>query len=209
MDADIFIPDLYRGDSDPNGFRRLKDSIHYGQLQTNLLNNGEYKEIYTGWDELIEKHVNKGWSNTHFLSFSESRNTAKRFALHLTENDSLPEIYECYDNHNWDFTIICMNSNRVVFERYDEREGIFIGRYKPALKEFEKHEYFEFILINVVEYITKNRFNISIANSIRDTEWLILPNAKVLISGAIKTYENTAVLDMGKDVFEYTLFTRE
>lgn len=60
MDADIFIPDLYRGDSDPNGFRRLKDSIHYGQLQTNLLNNGEYKEIYTGWNELIEKHVNKG-----------------------------------------------------------------------------------------------------------------------------------------------------
>lgn len=49
---------LYRGDADRSGIRKLKETIHFGQLQTNLINGGEGRVIREKpLQELIHKHV--------------------------------------------------------------------------------------------------------------------------------------------------------
>lgn len=69
----ITVPPLYRGDSDGSNIRNLRATLHHGQLLSNLINNGKYYQIKDDWEKLINKHVNIGWSNTHFLSFSEDK----------------------------------------------------------------------------------------------------------------------------------------
>lgn len=198
----FIIPTLYRGDSDENELRYLRTTSHYGQLQTNLINGGKCDEINEDWKKLLDKHVNIGWNSTHFLSFSENKNTAIRFGLNVKNlNEGIPEIYETSRDTRGSFAIIKMNSDKIEFIRDNDVQGIYHGKYKPGLTMYQHLTYFEIIAINVTECIVKNKFHIPQAkkNSMEDREWLLLPNTKTPISGAICRRENSAILDMGQN----------
>lgn len=72
--------ELYGGDADKFGVRKLKDTIHFSQLQTNLINGGHGRDITEyPLQELIKKHVGVGWQQTHFLSFSTNIDNAFKY----------------------------------------------------------------------------------------------------------------------------------
>ena len=73
---------LYRGDSDPKGIRSLKARIDHGQFLTTLLNGGTGKKIFKApFQNLINQHVREPWTTSHFLSFTEDENIAKRYGI--------------------------------------------------------------------------------------------------------------------------------
>lgn len=198
----ITIPLLYRGDSDRSNIRKLRATLHHGQLQSNLINNGKYDQIKDEWEKLINKHVNIGWSNTHFLSFSEDKKTAIRFGLNIKNPDEdIPEIYDTSGDAESNFALIQMNSSKIRITRNEKISGIYYGRYIPGLNIYKDITFFEIVIINVVECITKNNFNLphALKNSTDNREWLILPNVDCLIGGAVNRIENSAILDMGQN----------
>jgi hypothetical protein len=174
---------LFRGDNDIKGTRNLKASIHFGQLQTTLLNGGQGHIIFkTPLCELISKHVCSGWTTSHFLSFSEEERTAFRFALDCNE-ENLDELInnskEYYDNEkDWDFTIIKLNLGLVKWKQVSN--GIYEGNYPTQLINFKKYsDNYRVILIDVAEAISKLEnpaaYKVILDNACRDKEWLLLP----------------------------------
>src|SRR5688500_14067934 len=106
---------LYRGDDDRNQVRDLKQTLHYSQLQTNLLKGGIGHVIFKSpLIELVANHVNPGWAASHFLSFSEDKQTAFRFGLHceLDEVDGLLVNYAEYyeQEQDWNFALITIST---------------------------------------------------------------------------------------------------
>jgi hypothetical protein len=86
------IPDqLYRGDGDCQGIRFLHQTISFSQLQTNLINSGDKRLVFT--EELlnlVKRHIETGWSRTHFLSFTEDINVAFHYgSINVHCNESL------------------------------------------------------------------------------------------------------------------------
>jgi len=81
------IPTLYRGDSDPEGIRKLKREVFpcgtaYATLQTNLCNGGDGRALRNkGLKQAATQHCKGAWARTHFLSFSEDRTMAQMFML--------------------------------------------------------------------------------------------------------------------------------
>ena len=201
------IPTLYRGDDfnkkiGPLTREKLFQELEGGQLFTRLLDGGNPSEIYQSLDVLIQKHVDIGWKKTHFLSFSESEDMAKRYGLYLEPNADLPKLDEWYEGSVEKFALIQMNPDKIRFERY--KEGVYCGKYAPGFKENEGKA-IEILLIDVVKWIENNKSNSSKAliNSRRDKEWLVLPYTKKHMSGT-DTYEYTAKLDMGNpEAFSY------
>ena len=78
VSSDRRLPSLlFRGDSDPNNERHLREYWNSGWLQTNLGSEGRGSELFQApLVSLIEKHVNGDWPKTHFLSFTSSRTRA-------------------------------------------------------------------------------------------------------------------------------------
>lgn len=193
------IPDfLYRGDSDFKNKRLLKNTLHHYQLQTNLINGGDGREINEKPIlELIDKHVDAGWEHTHFLSFSENEKTAIRFGINC-EFEEVDNRFAEYDEYfdyeaKWDFAIVVIDTNKISITEVGQ--GIYEGYYKPTLKEFMNHKHYRIFLLNVVECLDgysghdKSKYNAK-----RDEEWLILPATPKPLNFGI---ENSAILDGG------------
>ena len=200
----ISIPILYRGDADRKKTRLLRETLHHRQLQTSLINGGEYKQIYAELKDLINTHVNIGWPNTHFLSFSEREEKAMRYGLHLGSNEDLPEVYIDYNGSKNGFALIKFDPECCIIETTLDI-GVYKCSYKPRLTDYSNYKYFEIILIDVVKCIEKKGFDIpkALEYAKRDAEWLILPITKQCIDGFYRTRENTAILDMGHDIFTF------
>jgi len=70
------FPDiLHRGDDDSTNDRNLRSTIGHGQLQTNLLKEGDGSKIFNkDLLELINNPVISKFNASHFLSFTEEKN---------------------------------------------------------------------------------------------------------------------------------------
>ena len=189
---------LHRGDRDFEKVRNLRDTINTYQLQTNLINRGNGRQINEKpLIDLIDRHVSTSWSTTHFLSFSESERTSLRFGLHceIEEVDNLILEYGEYGgfDNNWDFAIITIDTGKINWTRIDK--GVYKGTYpfNSTLNAMKK----EVILLDVRQ-ILKNYtgYETSKINSERDEEWLILPYNKF----QSKENELSAILDIS-DIF--------
>lgn len=200
---------LYRGDRDPNLKRKLRTTAPHGYLMTNLNSGGEGRTISEKpLIELIDKHINIGWNTTHFLSFSEDKNTAFRFGLNcpiLTEANKQQQNYidVSYDD-NWEFVISTIDPNKMSIERL--KHGIFVGKYQtnnPKYKEILPVS--KVLLINVTKFLADfANYEQSKTNSARDKEWLILPaNPMEFVNGT----EYSSILE-GGCISEITFYSK-
>jgi len=210
----IKIPEiLYRGDDDRFKIRNLKTTLHFSQLQTNLLNGGQGHAIFnTPLLKLVADHVDPGWATTHFLSFSEEKKVAYRFALHC-EYDEVDTLIEDYNEYyqsgpDWDFAIIGIDTRRITWKLL--AAGIYEGTYQPQLLEFKMFPgIYKVILINVQEAIkhlpSLTNFIAVNANATKDKEWLLLPATEMIMNtGKI---EYSGVVD-GNCISEITRYKR-
>lgn len=109
---------LYRGDSDPQGYRLLKETISHNHFQTNLINGGQGRLINeVPLVNLINRHVGYGWDKTHFLSFSEDENTALRHGIGCTPFELASKLLDFsayYGNRvDWDFAVLEFDASLV------------------------------------------------------------------------------------------------
>jgi len=182
---------LFRGDSDKYNERKLRDTISSGVLLTNLSNGGNGKEILTSdFYQLVNKHINIGWSKTHFLSFTTNENTAFYYATKSIEFEELFNIYE-----KWDFCVLTFDFNSLQKDTIHEYvKGLYYAEYYPICKEF--YPRFKILLIDTYNFLInknniKSEMNQAIFKAERDNEWLILPLNSFGISG-----EFTSKLDI-------------
>lgn len=201
MNTAFKIPsELYRGDADKHGARKLKETIHFGQLQTNLINGGEGRLINeVPLQQLINRHIGINWRQTHFLSFSDNLFTAFRYGIGTSETitEDLVQQQAEYqeDISDFGFAIITLHSDKV---NWDEIEpGVFEGFYTPSLTKFTMlTEAYRIILIDVVKVFTLSnnaKYAASLKNALRDNEWLVLPATPVLFNSGQAEY--SAILD--------------
>lgn len=170
------FPDfLYRGDSDKNNERKLRQTISSGVLLTNLSNGGNGKEILSSdFNQLINKHIGIGWSKTHFLSFTSNENMAFYYA---SKSSDYLEVYDFHEN--WDFSILTFSFGVLLKETIKEFDkGLYYAEFVPTCKEF--YPRFKILLIDCFEFLkNKHRsepdFRQALLNAERDKEWLILP----------------------------------
>ena len=186
---------LYRGDRDGAGSRRLRPTLHFGQLQTNLINGGIGREITEiPLTELINRHVGFGWDKTHFLSFSACERTAFRFGMRCDVAHLDDEIDRCIPSegdHDWEFVIIVIDTKRIRLRRLEN--GVYEGLYRPHLAKFAALDNYRIILIDVVRVLEgTSAYLDSLENAKRDEEWLILPATPVPFDNAV---EYSAILD--------------
>lgn len=190
---------LYRGDNDYENERKLKATLHFHHLSSNLTNGGIGREIANeSFLKLIDKHVGIGWEKTHFLSFSEDIMTAYRFGLHCALEEVETKLYnyeEFYDYEtSWDFAIITLDTERITIkELYD---GVYEGYYKPLLNNpsllYENYRIFLFDVTKIFSNL--DGFIKSKENSVRDKEWLIFPATPIQLNKGI---EYSGILDGG------------
>ena len=179
------IPDLYRGDSDPQNKRKIHQlynpNINGGFSSSNLLisnlnNSGNGKEIFNSpFHNLVIKHVGSEWHNTHFLSFSECEERAKYYGSEGGKN-YIPYI----EGDIWGFFILTLSLNKLQNREISEiASGIYKVNYQTCLQEFNFQA--TILLINVIKYFTyllneNVQFSETIfLNAKTDKEWLILP----------------------------------
>jgi hypothetical protein len=166
---------LYRGDSDKNNERKLRQTISSNILLTNLSNGGNGKEILTSdFNQLVNKHIGIGWSKTHFLSFTSIEDKAFYYA---SKSSDYMEIYDFHKN--WDFSILTFSFDILLNETIKEYDkGFYYSEFVPTCKEF--YPRFRILLIDCFEFL-KNKhssapeFKQALVNAERDKEWLILP----------------------------------
>lgn len=175
------IPDipmyLYRGDSDPRGERKLKETFHTALLLTAMANGGNGREIFSApLNQLINRHVGTGWHKSHFFSFSADEKVAINYGSNFKQN------YEVYDDRElWDFTVVTFDTTRLIQNRITLiQDGIYSAQFAPLNREFLP--IYNIILIDVFTHLRKISVSASdpilaISNAERDKEWLILPTA--------------------------------
>jgi hypothetical protein len=187
---------LYRGDSDKSGVRLLKNTLHFNQFQTNLINGGNGREIIEKPIlNLIDKHVGIGWSPTCFLSFSKCEKIAFRFGMHCGISEVDKEIERCIEyfenDNNWEFVIITIDTQKINWHFLED--GVYEGLYKPSLAEFANLVNYRIALIDVAQVLQNtDDYKDSLENALRDEEWLILPATLIPFSNG---YEYSAILD--------------
>jgi hypothetical protein len=201
MNAENEVPfELYRGDADKYGTRKLKDTIHFFQLQTNLINSGQGRKIHEEpLQELIKKHVGIGWQQTHFLSFSSICSTAFGYGcgnmdMKVTDQeDYYSESFE--DTREYDFALITFHTDKVKWREIEP--GVYEGLFAPSLKMFSRiTDNYRAILIDVVTVLTRansDEDTMALANATRDKEWLLLPATHILLNS--DQVEYSAIFD--------------
>lgn len=189
---------LYRGDSDKKNDRNLKSTINHNQLHTNLLKGGFGEKIFK--EEilnLVNAHIASKFDFTHFLSFTEDRNSAFRFGLNLhTSNESVIEncCEEVYNqNEEWDFAIIVIDTSKIQIIE-NPYPGIYKCIFKPQILMFREFEYYTIILIDA-KIVLKDKFEMTAEYALFDKEWLLLPATLKLMNHNVLEY--SAILDGG------------
>jgi len=216
----IQLPErLYRGDSDPKNERQVCALWSRSCLITNLACGGSGKAIFNAPLVVsVRKHVADGWDKTHFLSFTDNYETAKKFAA---GNPAKP--VEQVDSNSDDWRTIVYWSDTTVFQNVIEWEaGIYTASFpgnlpkhvgaKPGLfANFARaHEIvgqvgkpIKVLLIDVLKYVTAKIAegvpDLEVAESYakQDTEWLILPMEPFRGNDGLLTDEFSARLDNG------------
>lgn len=194
---------LYRGDADKHNIRNLKATLHFRQLQTNLLSGGNGHEIFTTpVVDLIAQHVDPGWASTHFLSFSEDRITAMRFGLGCKYEDvdqSLENYESDYELKNdWTFALITIQTNNISWQQCGE--GIYHGHYEPGLIKFAFSPGRAYVFLidvkNAIKAFPQHpNYSTVLANATRDKEWLLLPASPAVFNGGKVEY--SGIMDGG------------
>lgn len=120
---------LFRGDADERQKRQLRDSWCRGYLLTNLANHGVGKDVFSAQlKALVVRHINGVWSKTHFLSFSDDRDVAERFArgragrrIALLPPEQTP----------WDSSVLTVDTS--VMNRMDQiADGFYRASFRVA-----------------------------------------------------------------------------
>ncbi len=152
----ILPQSLYRGDQDPVNKRDLKATLGSGLLLTNLCKGGIGKEIFNQpLKKSINAHVAIGWNKTHFLSFSENKETAFYYASNDKEYE---ETYEV--KVPWDFTLMTFQTDRLTENSITQIDkGLFSAQFFPTCKKFLPS--FKVFLIDVITHL-KNIDNLHI-----------------------------------------------
>jgi hypothetical protein len=120
------------------------------------------------------RHVNPGWKETHFLSFTECKARAEYYG------SSYKNYIPYFGQPDWDFLLLTISfknlSSLVVNEIF---KGVYFIKYKTNVAGFNGLG--KILLLDLVSYFNELlRINISISqahmdNAERDKEWLILP----------------------------------
>ncbi len=196
----IMPPNLFRGDSDPTGNRKLKSTIIDQQFQTNLINGGVGRVIFEApLQHLVNEHISIGWEKTHFLSFSEDYHTAFKYGannLILSIHDRDIQYAEYFNSGtNWDFAILELEPNKIRWNVI--RPGLYEGFYSPTLIEFSRLNIeYRILLLNVEEILlSANNANYkqSVEKAKIDKEWLLLP--ATIKQFNFNQWEYSAILD--------------
>ncbi|HBS85674.1 MAG TPA: hypothetical protein DEA97_03905 [Bacteroidales bacterium] len=142
---------------------------------TNLCSGGNGREIFSKiLGKLINRHIGDGWEKTHFLSFSESEETAFFYA---SKNGLYEELYDFQEN--WDFAVFTMETTVLISESIQiVAPGIYKAKYFPACKEFLPT--YNIILIDAFFHLNNlgganSNYKKAIEKANKDKEWLILP----------------------------------
>ncbi len=176
---------LYRGDSDSKDVRKLRATIDFSQLQTNLINSGNGREIIERpLLELVDKHVGLGWAKTHFLSFSEDESVAFRFGLscELHDVESRLSDYSEYleSDREWDFVILKLDTQLITWRQIGN------GIYEGFFKAFKNNQVNRVICLDVFKVlIGQPSYQVSLNLASCDKEWLILPASPVTLNSNI------------------------
>jgi len=171
---------LYRGDADPHGIRSLRATLDHGQLQTNLLNGGDGREIFEApLLNLLDKHIAIGWPCTHFLSFSASKKIAYHYGLNDKDFKLLDPEEKCEygDGEDYTFALLTFHTDRVQWT--ETSAGVFEGVYDTNLITFSRtNPTYRIMLFDVCKILSLNRddkLKTAVVNANRDQEWLLLP----------------------------------
>lgn len=195
------VPKLYRGDSDSRNIRDLKQTLHHGQLQTALLKGGLGHLIFTSpLEQLINDHVGPGWTNTHFLSFTEEELTAYSFGMNCDYSEAATML-ESYSDYfevgiDWDFALIEIDNGLIDWKEITP--GVFEGKYLPTLLKFKEYPGMcSVVLIDVCKAIESYPmlpdYDLVKSNANRDKEWLLLPTTPTILNNG--KMENSGILD--------------
>lgn len=189
---------LYRGDDDANGERKLRDTIHFKQLKTKLINGGDGRLIsHVPLRLLINKHVGMPWDQSNFLSFSANKQTAIRYGLHgqIGNTEALFESYvEYYENDkDWKFAVMELDTSSIKISMLET--GVYEGLYKPSLTKFSQSDnLYRILLIDVASFLAASaeadNYVYSIENAERDEEWLVLPATYVTLNNNRSEYSS-------------------
>lgn len=147
-----------------------------GYLLSNLSNKGSGREIFTKpLVEAVNRHVDLGWSKTHFLSFSESRDRVMTFAAGPEGHNLIPT-YE----DPWDAAVITLDTD--LFDNYQQVEpGVYRCTYPGQMGAQGQGHPVHVLLIDVVSHLRHHictgheGLNDALEKATRDSEWLILP----------------------------------
>ncbi|MDD5266549.1 MAG: hypothetical protein PHO08_05390 [Methylococcales bacterium] len=194
---------LYRGDSDPYGTRRLKETWNAERfLMSNLSKGGNPYDIFN-YELLssIDKHIDDGWQHTHFLSFSADYDVAVKYLSGASNRD-----FEKINGDHWDAVIFEIDTSHLLSLKCLEC-GIYIGKYRAYLYRTTSSDQIENILSDVKNHGNSNRERIvsimlvdtvtyirskistnsnlgkAMSKANRDKEWLILPLDEALDEG--------------------------
>lgn len=93
---------LWRGDSDSRDIRKLRTTIEVCEgLFTNLINSGNpFALTQQSFLASLHQHIVPGWNQSHFLSFSKSRQVAEGFAIGRSSKSLVQS-----NQHQWDTVI--------------------------------------------------------------------------------------------------------
>lgn len=194
---------LYRGDSDSENKRKLRETISNELLLTNLCSGGNGRDIFSNpLSQLINNHISVGWDKTHFLSFS----TNKQIAFYYGSNDKpSDEVYEFTER--WDFALFSFNTSKLYSDSIKEiSAGIYSAQYFPSCKEFLPS--FKVILIDAYSHLKSmatrfsSDFRTAITKAEQDSEWLILPASPFGHNGELTAKFDTACIT-DKRIYRY------
>lgn len=142
-------------------------------IHTNMINGGNPNDIYKPLEQLLVKHIDKGWPKTHFLSTTDKLKIARKYALHFDDADKANEYFDNYlykcspsKGDDWKYLIAKICLKNVDFKE-TENSGVYLGCYY-------NNEIHSMLLINVIKAISEHNSE-AYKKAKEDKEWLILP----------------------------------
>lgn len=191
---------LYRGDSDKENVRQIRNTLNFGILLTGLSGGGNGREVFLNpLQNLVHRHVVSGWNKTHFLSFTSDIDKAFYYGV----GDS--SYYQTSTDDKWDFALFTLSTEKFYPDSIVKLEtGIYKASYFPSSREFLP--LYTILLIDVVSFLHEMQlsgsedFSKSIFNAKRDKEWLVYPATPMRDSNEFTSKFDTGCI-INKEVF--------